>query len=1083
MKEQFRYVIVLFFLVISPLLSAQPHSVSGVVKDDAGEPMVGASVLIEGTTRGTMTDADGAWSLSVSPEDVLLFEFIGFTPVSEKVGSRTHIDVTLHQDSQVLEDVVVVGYGVQKKVNVTGSVATVDYGEMAGSRPATTAGALLRGTSAGVYVSQNSGMPGAEDIKIKIRGNGTFNDSSPLVIVDGFESSISRVNPADIETVSILKDAASCAIYGNRGANGVVLITTKQARDGSFTLEYNMMLSYEEPHRVLKQMDNYADFMELINEASYNIGMAQPYSQASIDTWRAAQADPNGIAPSGYPNYVAYPNVNWLDAIFTPGIYQKHTLSASGASSDIKYRMSLDYMDNPGIFEGMGYQRVSYRTNLSTRINSWIETGISFFGFRSRSEVNDWDSQVGMLARSLPDIYPYYDGKYGWYENTEDAALARNSLYFIRMAEGATIGNVVNLTPFLTMTLPLGIILKTQLNYQWHQAHREFTRNPLSAWSFSRNETAYTATPLENLAKNGVDESDLDWTFHTDLNWSGKYGDSEISSLLGFEMFDYRKQSASFTKKNRSNEILSEFDNFVEVSSISGNSTEYSTESFFGRVNYAWKDRYLAEANFRLDGSSRFSARSRWGFFPSVSAGWRINKEPWMAGTKIDNLKVRASWGRLGNHSIGNYDYISKYSSGSNYPFGGTIRPGYIYSLSNDSLEWETTTTADLGVDFAILSNRLTAEADIYNKLTDGILSTAVISSCIGTKAAPKENLYSMLNRGLELTLGWKDTRGDFSYGIRANVSRNWNIVSKYLGEFKAGWETDEHGIRTYKSNYGETVKKDSNAMSTAQGHLPSELYLMPVYHGDGSHFFADGSVNPDGGPKDGMIRTPEDMQWLEAMLAAGNTFGPYNRKAAKNGIWYGDYIYADVNGDRIYGDANDRQFSGANKTPKLYYGLNLNASWKGFDFSAELMGTAGARMFWWLESYSAMGLSRECNYPQRFAYDHYFYDPDNPSDPRTNLTSANGRVTLNIGSEQNGNYTELWRQNMDFLKIKSLTFGYTLPDSLMKKLRMSNARVFLSGDNLYTFTKYQGVDPEYDGYRNFYSSLRQYTLGLNIAF
>ena len=1083
MIARIKYITILALLALAQIAVAQQRVLGGVVTDETGDPLAGASVVVEGTTNGTIADADGHWQLTASPGDVLRFEFIGFMPMREKVGQTNRIDVVMKQDTEVLEDVVVVGYGVQKKVNVTGSVATVDYGEMASSRPVTTTAALLRGTSAGVYISQNSGQPGAEDINIKIRGNGTFNDSAPLVIIDGFESTISRVNPADIETISILKDAASCAIYGNRGANGVILITTKQAKEGIFTIEYNMMLSYEEPHRVLKQMDNYADYMSLINEAAFNIGLAQPYSQASIDLWRNAQANPNGIAPSGYPNYVAYPNVNWLEAIFKPGLYQKHTLAASGATSKIKYRVSLDYMDNPGIFEGMGYKRISYRTNVSSQINSWIEAGISFFGFRSESQINDWDSQVGMLARSLPDIYPSYDGKFGWYENLEDSALARNSLYFIRMADGSTIGNVVNLTPFISINLPLGIKFKTQFNYQWHQAHREFTRKPLSAWSFSRDEEAYTATPLSNLAKNGVDEREMDWTLHSDLNWSKEFGNNELSALAGFEMFNYNKQTASFTKKNRSNDVLSEFDNFTEPSSVSGYSTDYATTSFFGRVNYAWKGKYLAEVNFRVDGTSRFASRSRWGFFPSVSAGWRISKEPWMRGSGFDNLKLRASWGQLGNHSVGNYDYISKYASGHNYPLGGNLQPGYVYSLSNDSLHWETTTTTDIGLDLGVLDNRLTAEFDFYDKSTDGILSTAVISSSIGTKAAPKENLYSMLNRGLELTIGWKDTRGDFSYGIRANVSRNWNVVSKYLGEFKAGWETDEHGIRTYNSNYGDVVKKETNSMSTAEGHLPSEVYVMPVYHGDGSHFFADGSVNPDGGPKDGMIRTPEDMAWLEAMMENGNTFGPYNRKTGKNGIWYGDFIYADINGDRIYGSMDDRQFIGANKTPKLYYGLNLNASWKGLDFSAEFMGTAGARMFWWLESYNAMGVSRDCNYPQRFAYDHYFYDPDNPSDPRTNLTSANGRVTLNIGSEQNGYYTDLWVQNMDFLKIKSLTLGYTLPEKITRKVKISKARVFISGDNLYTFTKYQGVDPEYDGYRNFYSSLRQYTFGLNIAF
>lgn len=1061
---------------------AQMRSVSGVVTDDSGEPLAGASVVVDGTSRGTTADADGKWQLQAASNDVLRIEFIGFTPSFEKVGSRQVINTVLHQDAEVLEEVVVVGYGVQKKVNVTGSVATVDYGDMAVSRPVTTAAALLRGTSAGVYVTQSSGMPGSESIDIKIRGNGTFNDSSPLIIIDGFEAPLDgRINPADIETVSILKDAASCAIYGNRGANGVVLITTKKAQEGKFRIEYNMMLSYEEPHKILKQISNYADYMSFMNEAAYNSGMVQPYSQTSIDTWRAAEADPNGIAPSGYPNYVAYPNINWLEAIFTPGLYQKHTVSASGASAKTNYRISLDYMNNPGIYANIGYKKYSVRVNVNSKINKWIEIGTNITGNHGIQKITDWGAQMGMIARSLPDIYPYYDGKFGWYENTEDSALARNSLYFINQASGQLIGDYVNATAHIQFNLPFGIKWKTQFNYQTNFAHKEFARESLNAYSFSRNEVAYTGLPLTSLSKEQTDENWNRWTFHTDLNWAREIGNHEISAIAGFEAFNYFRRTATYSKKNRSNEVLSELDNYTEPNSISGYSQDYATQSFFGRVNYAWKGKYLAEVNFRVDGTSRFASRSRWGFFPSVSAGWRISKEPWMEGSGFDNLKLRASWGQLGNHSVGDYDYISKYASGYNYPIGGTLQSGYVYSLSNDSLRWETTTTTDIGLDLGVLNNRLTAEFDFYNKVTDGILSTAVISSSIGTKTAPKENLYSMLNRGLELTLGWKDTRGDFSYGIRANASYNWNVISKYLGEFKAGWETDKHGIRSYKSNIGEAAKVNYTKV-TAEGHLPSEYFLMPVYQGDGSHFFADGSVNPDGGPVDGMIRTPEDMDWLEAMFAAGNTFGPWNKKIGRNGIWYGDYIYADVNGDRIYGGTDDKQFYGAN-VPKLYYGLNLEAAWRGFDFSAEFMGTAGARMMWKAESYSAMAMSKNCNFPARVAYDHYFYDPENPDDPRTNLTSFNGRLTLDYGAEQNGGYTSLWMQNMDFLKIKSVTIGYTLPEKILKKIHMANARIFLSGDNLFTFTKYQGVDPEYSDYNNLYSSLRQYTIGLNIAF
>ena len=548
------------------------------------------------------------------------------------------------------------------------------------------------------------------------------------------------------------------------------------------------------------------------------------------------------------------------------------------------------------------------------------------------------------------------------------------------------------------------------------------------------------------------------------------------------------------SKSEFSNEILTELSNIVQMSSITGSSSSYSTAALFGRASYAYDGRYMAEVNFRYDGSSRFASESRWGLFPSVSAGWRINKEPWMKEvTFIDNLKLRASWGKLGNHSIGNYDYISRYGSGYNYVFGNDVlTSGYVASLSNNALEWETTTTTDIGLDFASLGNRLTFETDFYNKYTDGILASAILSSSNGTKTAPKTNMYSILNRGVEFTLGWKDSVGDFSYGVSANFTRNWNKVVKYRGAYEAGWVTDENGVRTYETNYGEATTNASYSETSyhrnttnkiVEGKMLGAVYLIPVYEGTGEYFFPDGSVNPDGGPKDGMIRTPEDMAWLEAMFAAGNSFGPKNMKIGKNGIWYGDYILADINGDRFYGNDADRKFYGS-FNPLAFFGVDINMAWKGIDLSMNFIGALGGVRFWKAEAYNCYAMSSpSCTFPARIAYDHYFYDPENPEDPRTNLTSKHGRVTLNYGAEQNSGVSSHWLYSTDYMKLKAVTIGYTLPKKWMKKAHMKNLRVYVSGDNLFCLTEYPGVDPEYTNYNNLYSSLRQYSLGLNLTF
>jgi len=1093
MNRIFKCFATLLLLVTGTAVYAQ-NIVTGTVLDDSGFPLTGTSVLVEGTTVGTTTDVDGKYSIKAGKDAVLLFDFIGFDPQRVTVGGRSVIDVVMKTSAEFLEETVVIGYGVQKKVNVTGSVATVNYSDIAESRPVTTTAAMLRGASAGVQVSQTSSMPGAETIDIRVRGIGTLNDSSPLVIVDGFESSLSKVNPSDIETISILKDAASCAIYGNRGANGVVLVTTKSAKEGSSTIEYNAIFAYQEPANTLKQVSNYADYMEFTNEAAYNIDKEAVYSQAMIDLWRAAEKDPNGISESGYPNYVAYPNVAWMEEMFTPGIYQKHSLSATGSSAKTKYRVSLDYMDNPGVFASMGVKRFQFRTNVSSQINDWLEIGARFFGYRNERETTDWGSQVGMIARSLPSVYPYYDGKFGWYENTEDDSMVRNSWYFIHQANGMDISHDVNATAYVNITLPLGFRYSASANYKWNDLRSTFKRYPSCAFSFRKGEIVYDQRDLSRTGASETNTNAYDWTLSTNLSWAKTFGKHDVSAIVGFEAYDYHYRTSSMSKNHFSNSILSEFNNIVDMSSITGSYSSYSTAALFGRASYAYDGRYMAEVNFRYDGSSRFASESRWGFFPSVSAGWRINKEPWMEDIAfIDNLKLRASWGKLGNHSIGNYDYISRYGSGYNYVYGdGVLTPGYVSTLSNNALEWETTTTTDIGLDFAAFGNRLTFETDFYNKYTDGILASAILSSSLGTKTAPKTNMYSILNRGIEFTLGWKDSKGDFTYGISGNITRNWNKVVKYRGAYEAGWVTDENGVREYKTNYGEattatgysTTSYHQNTTSrVVEGRILGEVYLVPVYQGTGEYFFPDGSVNPDGGPKDGMIRTPEDMEWLKAMFAAGNRFGPKNMDIGKNGIWYGDYLLSDTNGDRFYGNDNDRVFMGS-FNPLAFFGLDFNFGWKGIDLSVNFIGALGGVRFWKAEAYNCNAMSSpSVTFPARVAYDHYFYDPENPDDPRTNLTSKYGRLTLNYGAEQNGGASAFWLYKTDYMKLKAVTIGYTLPSKWMNKVKIKNLRIYVSGDNLFCLTTYPGVDPEYTNYNNLYSSLRQYSLGLNLTF
>ena len=498
MKSIFSKILyVLVLLAVSLPAMAQRNVITGVVYDESGLPLTGASVIVEGTNRGVTTDSYGKYRIEAAPEEALIFNFLGYRSQKFKVGASTVLNAEMVPESEILDELVVVGYGVQKKVNVTGSVSTVDYEELSQSRPATTTSGLLQGVSAGLYVSQTSGKPGSEGVSMRIRGVGTLNDAAPLVIVDGFEGTINNVNPQDIASISVLKDAASCAIYGNRGANGVILITTKTAKEGRFNIEYTGMVAYQEPEHYFDVISNYADYMEIMNESAWNVGKANVFSQTMIDLWREKEKTPNGIADSGYPNYVAYPNVDWMEAIFTPSVYQKHSISASGSTERIKYLMSVSYMDNPGVIDNSTVTRTSYRFNLSSDVTEWLEVGARIYGYRSDTELADISGSMTLLSRGVPCIYPYYDGKYGWMENPEQSSESRNNLYFFNRYKGSNITHYNNTTAFVNVKLPWNIRYHASFNYSWRDALQKQHPTLGDAYSFSRDEVAYSYACLK----------------------------------------------------------------------------------------------------------------------------------------------------------------------------------------------------------------------------------------------------------------------------------------------------------------------------------------------------------------------------------------------------------------------------------------------------------------------------------------------------------------------------------------------------------------------------------------------------------
>lgn len=1088
-KFLLRLSLIMFFLLYIQTSFSQTKKVSGIVVDNNNEPVIGVTIGISGTNTGVITDINGKFTLNASHEDKLVVSYIGFKTQNITIGNQTFINIRLTPIQIELNDVVVVGYGTQKKANLTGAVATIDYSKESMSRPIVSAPSALAGKVPGVSVMQASGQPGNEGITTRIRGYGTLNATAPLVIVDGTETSITAISPDDIESISVLKDAAACAIYGSHAAaNGVILITSKQGKKGKTTVSYSGMFSYNTPLHLYKEVSDYADYMEFMNESADNVGSAHTFSQEMIDLWREKKKDPNGISESGYPNYVAYPNIDWMSALFRNSWFQKHSMQVSGSTDKTNYLFSASYTDNPGIIEGTGAKKYQMRANITSQIKDWLQVGTRIWGYNQDMGRNQLQNIFDYISRSSPGIYPYYDGKYGDKENPEESGTARNNLFFLNRTGGFYNNFYVNGDLFSKIKIK---DFTYNVSYVYSRSFNQdkFSVNSTPAWSFRTNEITYPGYLLKNLEVRMNYSGTYKWIFSNNLRWDKKTGNHDVSAMAGYESSYQHWDNTNTSKTGLTDDAITEMSTATEMKYITGTQSDDAYQSIFGRATYAYNNRYLFEMNMRYDASAKFGKKMRGGYFPSFSAGWRVTEEEFMKNTSIDNLKLRLSYGMLGNNTCPTYAYQATYETGSlNYPFGGTLNSAIAQTaLANEYLHWETTKSANLGIDLSILRNRLTAEIDLYNRITSDVLYAAPIYATLGEKSPPTQNLCGVTNRGTEITLSWQDKIKKFQYGISINGSRNYNVVSKYKGQLKEGWIENSDGTRSWQTNIGDVTTQVGTERRLLEGKIINEFYLLNVYSGNGTYFNGDGTVNIKGGPKDGMIRTENDMKWLQAMVKSGYSFHPnytIGTQANKSGIYYGDYIYADENGDGIYGNDYDKTFQDKSLMPKIFYGIQANASWKGLDFSMSWMGAAGGAIYWRYLGLNSFETKDGFSLPYEIAYDHYFYDPENPNDPRTNLTSKNARMTKNYDTSQERVPSTLWLYNSDFLKLKNLTFGYTFPGKLLKKTGLSDLRLFVSGENLLTITSFPGLDPEMQvSSGNYYVTMKQYSVGLNVNF
>lgn len=1086
------FLLIAFPSQLSATVDAQQQGskiVKGVIKDATGEFLPGVSITVKGTPTGTITDLDGNFSVSVPDENaVLVISYIGYKTQEIKVGSNATFTITLLEDTTALDEVVVVGYGVQKKANLTGAVSSVNFTDQAMSRPITNVSSALAGLAAGMQVMQTSGRPGDDSANILIRGRGTINDSSPLVLIDGMPGTMDSVNPQDIESFSILKDAASSSIYGSRAANGVILITTKKGQKGRVNVTYSGRISKAKPTNLVELVSDYATYMEYINEAGQNIGNNGRFSQSTIDLWREKSRDSNGVNENGVPNYVAYPNTDWQRELFNGGLIHDHNVSVNGGSENARYLLSLGYLDNQGLVENTGMQRYSLRANIESTVKPWLTLGMNLYASQENRGPGNFDNANNFLRQTSPGIYPRWNGKAGYPESDEENSQANGLYTFLNNQDGDFVRSNFNTTVYSKIKIWKGLSYDFNLNYKRYWRNDRSWTNAAGGEKVKHSTGQVMSSPTDpgQMTAYFYDRNDHSYTLENILRYDVTIAqDHSISALAGYQEYYWRRSENSAQKQGLPDPSIVVPESAVTMLSINGNMIDNATRSLFGRVNYAYKSRYLFEANLRHDGSSRYHKDYRWGTFPSLSAGWRISEEAFMESTRnvLDNLKLRISWGNLGNtggDDVGNYEYQPTYTN-YNYVLGGSLNTGLAPGVyANSLLSWESTEMRNIGVDVALLGNRLNFEFDVYEKITYDILYRPNIPLTAGTKTAPRMNIAEARNRGLELAAGWNDRINEFSYSVNANFAYNVNKISKYKGAFEEGY--DENGV--WRSNIGEVsnTKSDDGTRRVVEGKRIFEYYLKDVYRGNGNHFNGDGSVNINGGPKDGMIRTEQDMEWLKAMMGAGYTFQP-NKEVGKSKIWYGDYIYADRNGDGVYGDTYDQYFQGTSADPTYNFGLQLSANWKGFDVSMNWAGAAGFSLYWApTTGYNSTGLRWGCAIPEKVANDHYFYDPTNPADPRTNLDAKYGRLIESESGYQIHTSSTLHLYKGDYFKLKNLTIGYTLPKNITNRVYTENIRVYVSGENLLTFTKFPGQDPEVGAYPR-YTTLRQWAFGVNVTF
>jgi TonB-linked SusC/RagA family outer membrane protein len=987
---------------------AQASVVKGkVTSQDDGEGLPGVSIQVEGTSRGTVTDFEGTYSLELqSGDSKLIYSFIGYKTVTVDVGSRSVIDLVMEPDIEQLEEIVVVGYGVQRKSDVTGAVASVRGADLT-KIPAANPMQALQGKVAGVQISSGSGQPGAAPV-VRIRGVGTFNDSSPIYVVDGvILSDISFLNSSDIQSMEVLKDASATAIYGSRGANGVVIITTRQGKIGEEKTTFSVNTEYS-VQKLSKKIDllNGKEFATVVND----------------------------ISPGSYNNVDAVPNTDWQDLIFDVAPIQNHQVSATGATKKTQYYVGLGYFNQQGIVDKSKYERFTLKLNNTYKFSDNVRLG-------NNITIAPYSQQVApgvvyQVYRAQPVAVPRYDdGSFGVVPNVGNPlADLENSNNFNKGLR--TVGNVftdIKLFKDFTFRSSFGVDMAYNKNKSFTPAYTVYNADGTA----SQQQNLYSDLSKEN-------RENFTWLWENTLTYNKEFGKHRVEGLAGFTSQKTTSEYLSIRGENilrdgqdfwylRPSYIVDESNNINTLNSIANGvdaGQYYSMASVLFRVNYTYDERFLFTGTFRRDGSSKFTDNNRYASFPSLALGWNVINESFMQNiSALTNLKVRASWGAIGNEKIRYNRQFSLVQNELNPVFGveEALNPGASYGVTgNPDLKWETTYQTDLGLEFGLLNQRLTGELDYYRRETQDILVDLLTPGHLGNGQGQRVtyNAGSVLNSGFEFNLGWSDEVQGVKYRIGA---------------------------------LGSTVH---NEVLSVGGNSGVDSTLVGGYLGDGRPVTLSREGLPIGAfygyQIDGVFQNQTELDAY-----------PHDSQAKP-----GDLIIRDVNGDGKISLA-DRTYMGS-PIPTFIYGFNLEASYKGFDINVDFQGQMGNKIF------NGKEVVRPDPYNfERHVINRWTGDGTSTTEPRASFGGINFPPSTRF------------IQDGSFLRFRNMTIGYTIPEAALERINMNQVRVYVRGTNLFTKTKFTGYSPEFGSEdvlssnidRGAYPVSAIYSAGLNISF